>query len=43
MLLKEKVVNIEKAKKIFSNLNMTTYVANIYNGKYKILKKEWEN
>ena len=31
---------VEKAKKIFSNLNMTTYVANIYNGKYKILKKE---
>jgi len=31
---------VEKAKKIFSSLNMAIYVANIYNGKYKILKKE---
>jgi len=32
--------NIIKAKRIFSKLNMKTYIANIYNGKYKILKRE---
>lgn len=32
--------NTEKAEKIFKNLDMKTYVANIYNDKYKILDKK---
>ena len=29
----------EKAKKIFKGLNMKTFVANVYNGRYKIIEK----
>jgi enoyl-CoA hydratase/carnithine racemase len=32
--------NIEKAEKIFADLDMKTYVANIHNDKYQILERK---
>ena len=31
--------NIEKAKSIFENLNMKTFVADIHNSKYEVVEK----